>query len=78
ANLISLSILRIELMREAGGEGTMTLGVDDQAAIRATNAFQSQPGHYLVGKLHDDLRELIPNNNNRKLTIRWTLGHKGI
>ncbi|KAG1736260.1 hypothetical protein EDD22DRAFT_787550, partial [Suillus occidentalis] len=71
-------ILAVELLREAGGEGTMALGVDNQAAIRATNAFQSQPGHYLVNKLHDDLRMLLPERDGRKLTIRWTPGHKGI
>lgn len=54
------------------------MGVDNQAAIRATKAFHSQPGHYLVDLLHDDLRKLIPGNDERKLTIRWTPGHRGI
>jgi hypothetical protein len=66
------------LLKEEGGEGRMALGVDNQAAIRATNAFQSCPGHYLVNKFYDNLRLLLPNDNNRKLTVRWTLGHKGI
>ncbi|KAG2744264.1 hypothetical protein P692DRAFT_201682902, partial [Suillus brevipes Sb2] len=71
-------ILAIELLREAGGEGTMALGMDNQAAIRVTNAFQSQPGHYLVDKLHDDLKTLLLERDSRKLTIRWTPGHMGI
>ncbi|KAG1798858.1 uncharacterized protein HD556DRAFT_1231883 [Suillus plorans] len=68
----------VELLREAGGEGTMALGVDNRAAIRATNAFQSQPGHYLINTFHDDLRMLLPDRDGRKLTIRRTPGHKGI
>ena len=56
----------------------MALGVDNQAAIRATNAFQSKPGHYLMDKLHDDLRTLFPAEGDGKLIIRWTAGHVGI
>lgn len=71
-------ILAVQLLREAGGEGTMALGVDNQAAIKATSAFSSQPGHYLMDHFHDDLRQLLPNNDGRKLIIRWTPGHIGI
>ncbi|KAG2739807.1 hypothetical protein P692DRAFT_201729067, partial [Suillus brevipes Sb2] len=71
-------ILAVQLLKEAGGEGTMALGVDNQAAIRSTSSFHSQPGHYLVDKFHDDLRDLLPEADGRKLVIRWTPGHKGI
>lgn len=73
-------ILAVQLLKEEGGErgGTMSLGVDNQAAIRATSAFRSQPGHYLMDMFHDDLRRVIPANDGRKLIIRWTPGHKGI
>lgn len=49
-------ILAIELLKEEGGEGSMALGIDNQAAIWATKAFVSKPGHYLMDKFHDDLR----------------------
>ncbi|KAG2055598.1 hypothetical protein BDR06DRAFT_881962 [Suillus hirtellus] len=61
-------ILAVKLLKEVGGKDTMALGVNNQAAIRATNTFHSQLGHYLVNAFH----------NGRKLTIRWTPGHKGI
>jgi hypothetical protein len=38
----------------------MALGVEKQAAISATNAFVSTPGHSLMDKLRDDLRKLFP------------------
>ncbi|KAG2340107.1 hypothetical protein BDR05DRAFT_1036078 [Suillus weaverae] len=71
-------ILAIELLKEGGGEGSMALSVDNQAAIRATKAFISKPGHYLMDKFHDDLRKLVPAHDERKLTIRWSPGHHGI
>ncbi|KAG1876673.1 hypothetical protein DFJ58DRAFT_721136 [Suillus subalutaceus] len=71
-------ILAVELLREEGGGGTMALRVDNQAAISATNAFVSKPGHYLMDIFHNDLRKLIPAQDNRKLKVRWTPGHQGI
>lgn len=79
AELVGM-ILAMQLLREGGGRrgGTMSLGVDNQAAIRATEVFRLKPGHYLMDIFHDNLRCLIPDNNNHKLTIRWTPGHVGI
>jgi ribonuclease HI len=71
-------ILAVDLLREEGGRGTLALGVDNQAAIRATGAFCSRPGHYLMDILHDDLRKIIPAHDQRKLIVRWTPGHHGI
>jgi ribonuclease HI len=73
-------ILAVQLLKEAGGNrgGTMSLGINNQAAITATSAFQSRPGHYLMDAFHDDLRSLIPEHDNRKLVIRWSPGHEGI
>jgi len=71
-------ILAIELLREEGGQGTMALGVDNQAAISATHKFISKSGHYLMDKFHNDLRKLIPAQDKRKLIVRWTPGHEGI
>ncbi|KAG2064522.1 hypothetical protein BDR04DRAFT_1035080, partial [Suillus decipiens] len=71
-------ILGVELLKEAGGRGTMALGVDNQAAIRAMDAFSSKPGHYLIDIFHDDLHRLLPSNDGRKLMIRWMPGHEGI
>ncbi|KAG2045803.1 ribonuclease H-like protein, partial [Suillus hirtellus] len=71
-------LVGIILAVEEGGNGTMALGIDNQAAIFATRAFASRPGHYLMDKFHDDLRRLIPAHDVRKLKVRWTPGHQGI
>lgn len=78
AELVGM-ILAVQLLKETGGRrGTISLGVDNQAAIRATEAFRSQPGHYLTDQFHDDLRRLIPEHDESKLKVRWTPGHVGI
>jgi hypothetical protein len=56
-------ILAVELLREEGGLGSLSLGVDNQAAIAASGAFNSKPGHYLMDIFHDDLRKLIPDHD---------------
>jgi ribonuclease HI len=73
-------ILAVQILKEKGGGvgRSMALGIDNQAAIKATTAFSSQPGHYLMDIFHDDLRQLIQTDDSRKLVIRWTLCHKGI
>ncbi|KAG2065355.1 hypothetical protein BDR04DRAFT_1033014, partial [Suillus decipiens] len=73
-------ILAVQLIKSEGGDrgGTMSLGLDNQAVIRAMAAFNSQPGHYLMDIFHNNLHQIIPSNDERKLTVRWTPGHKGI
>ncbi|KIK35404.1 hypothetical protein CY34DRAFT_43728, partial [Suillus luteus UH-Slu-Lm8-n1] len=73
-------ILAIQILREEGGGrgDAMALGVDNQAAILTTTSFQSRPGHYLADIFHDDLRNLLPHEDGRKLIVRWTPGHEGI
>lgn len=72
--LISM-ILAVELLREEGGKETLALGIDNQAAITATRAFKSKPGHYLMDTFRDDLHKIIPAHDQRKLVIRWTPRH---
>lgn len=74
--ILAVKLLKDE-MRARGGR-TMAVGADNQAAVRATNAFQSKPGHYLMDKFHDDLRTLFPTEDDGKLVIRWSAGHIGI
>ncbi|KAF8120570.1 hypothetical protein EV363DRAFT_1189111, partial [Boletus edulis] len=50
-------ILAVELLRRYRGEvRTVSLGLDNKAAILATGAFSSGPGHYLTDIFHDNLR----------------------
>jgi len=76
--ILAIQLIKEEL-RERGGQSlTMALGVDNQAAIRATTSYQSKPGHYLLDIFHDDLRSILLEADGRKLKIRWSAGHIGI
>lgn len=68
-------ILVVELLREGGGKGFISLGVDIQAAITATGVFSSKSSHYLMDIFHNDLHKLIPTHDSCKLTIQ---GHHNI
>jgi len=68
-------ILAVDLIKEEGGKGTLALGVDNEAAIKATGAFNSKVGHYLMDIL--DLRRLIPAHGQRNLIVRLS-GHQSI
>lgn len=76
--ILAVELLRERMRRRGRARPTMALGVDNQAAIRATGGFQSKPGHYLIDIFHDDLRRLLPRNDDHKLIIRWSAGHIGI
>ena len=71
-------ILAVQLLCKAGARGTMALGVDNQAAIKATSAFNSQPRHYLMDIFDNDLCKLLPDDDGYKLIIKWTPGHADI
>lgn len=60
------------------GHRTVALGVDNPAAIRATKVFQSQSGHHPMNIFHDNLHTVIPDDDGRKLVVRWPPGHIGI
>lgn len=75
--ILALQLIKEEIEARGGTPRTMALGVDNQAAIRAT-ILQSKPGHYLLDTFHDDLRKILPDDDGRKLTIRWAAGHTGI
>jgi len=68
----------VDLLREEGSKGTLALGVDSQAAIKATGTFNSKAGHYHMDILYDDIWTLILAHDQRKLIVRCSPGHQGI
>ncbi len=57
---------------------TLTIHIDNQAAIRATGDSKQGPGKYIIDRLHKQIDALRKNNRNIKITIRWSPGHEGI
>ena len=65
---------------EKQGNTTFTLGVDNQAAIRAFNSIMRRPRHHLAQEIIQIANMLSKqkNKNAYKLTVWWTAGHKGL
>jgi hypothetical protein len=57
---------------------TVSLNVDNVAAIKATGLIKPAPSHHLWDTFHQRLTTLRRKHNNMTLTIRWTPGHLGI
>jgi hypothetical protein len=66
--ILAVKLLKVE-MKARGGNRTMALGADNQAAIRATLVFQSKLGHYLMDIFHNNLHTLLPQENDGKLIV---------
>lgn len=54
------------------------MGVDNQAAIRATTTFSSSSSHSLTDLFLQSLDSVLEKHNLTQLNIRWVLGHTNI
>ena len=72
------TILAVELLkRERRRARTISLGINNMAAIQATTLCRPGPGHYLMNIFHANLRTALEYHNAKTLTIRWTPGIPG-
>ncbi|EIW77386.1 hypothetical protein CONPUDRAFT_62761, partial [Coniophora puteana RWD-64-598 SS2] len=71
--LLGATLLHAELTRRSG---TASLGVDNQAAIRALTNRDTHPGQYLVDAAVSAITA-VPTIDH-PICIRWTPGHVGI
>ncbi|KAF8267080.1 hypothetical protein EI94DRAFT_1582670, partial [Lactarius quietus] len=68
--LLGLQLIKTHTRRNAA----FTIGVDNQAAIRALSSKLNKPGHYIVA----NVLQTAAKTKKYLLTIRWTTGHSGI
>ncbi|KAH7903835.1 ribonuclease H-like domain-containing protein, partial [Hygrophoropsis aurantiaca] len=71
-------ILGLELLRSERKPGSMFIGLDNQAAIKAMAAPRAGPGQYLHKHIRQELQRVKHKHKTGKLTIKWTPGHVGI
>jgi ribonuclease HI len=71
-------LLALELVRREDDVGSVSLGVDNQAAIETLAANRSIPGHYIVDQIHRAYDGLRMKHARLDLTINWIPGHRGI
>jgi ribonuclease HI len=72
-------ILAMELLRkETRPFDSVFIGIDNQAAIKATERHRTAPGQFLVDAFRDELDEIRRTKGNFDCQIHWTPGHSGI
>jgi len=71
-------ILGLALISKEAQVTEVSMGVDNQAAIRATGGRKPTPSHYLMDRFHQELADTARKHPALRLTIRWTPGHSDI
>ena len=74
-------LLALQLIgSEQRGNTSFSLGLDNQAAIKALHSDHKGPGHHIAKEI-DTLAHKISKRRQKamySLTVRWTAGHEGI
>jgi ribonuclease HI len=73
-------VLGLQLLKEEREEisGRIPMGVDNQAAIITTGNNYPGPAHYIWDQFHKELGNVLRNQLNLDIVIRWTPGHEDI
>ena len=68
----------LELIRKQRRVKNVSIGLDNQAAIRAISQRRSGEAQYLVDLFHEHLEAVQKKHRGLRLTIRWVPGHVGV
>lgn len=71
-------LLGVELLQQEQKIWTVYMGVDNQAAIRATTTFSSSSSHSLADLFLRSPDSVLEKHNLTQLNIHWVLGHTNI
>jgi ribonuclease HI len=71
------ALLGVKLISREWGVQSITLCIDNQAVIKATQLTKPSAGHYILDTLHRNI-EMLKIHPGIQIWIRWTPGHKGV
>ena len=71
-------LLGAKLLWQENNVDTVYMGVDNQAAIRATISRDSHSGHTLTDMFLQTVSEALDKHNIDKLIVRWVPGHTNV
>jgi hypothetical protein len=71
-------ILAIELLKSTNRICSVSIALDNQAAIRTSATFKSGPAQYLWNIFHCNLTNTLQKQHLEMITVRWIPGHAGI
>lgn len=78
AELVGMGLAMQLLKTEVRRVGTATLGVDNQAALRATEITRPRAGHYLVREMDRMVKAVRKARPNIRIVGHWTPGHSDL
>ena len=65
------------MLADEVGLTTAMIGLDGQAAIKATQHQKGAPGGYIFDTIHELAEAALARNPRAKFSIRWVPGHQG-
>ncbi|THU91602.1 hypothetical protein K435DRAFT_673757 [Dendrothele bispora CBS 962.96] len=71
-------ILALHLLEQEREISTVSIWVDNTAAIMAAGSSRNGPAHYLLDLFHTQLLEIRDKHPNLMINVSWVPGHKGI
>ncbi|KAE9406906.1 hypothetical protein BT96DRAFT_755216, partial [Gymnopus androsaceus JB14] len=70
--------LGLELLKKERSVSTVSLWIDNTAAISATGSTVSGPAHYLMDHFHSLLVQVKQRHPDLELKVGWVPGHEGV
>ncbi|KAE9389330.1 hypothetical protein BT96DRAFT_835032 [Gymnopus androsaceus JB14] len=70
--------LGLELLKKERSVSTVSLWIDNTAAISATGSMASGPAHYLMDHFHSLYSRLKQHHPNLMIMVGWVPGHEGV
>jgi ribonuclease HI len=70
--------LAVELLRTERFLQPASVGIDNQAVLRASQFTRSVAGHYLMDGVHHQIARLHKRCGDLEITLRWVPGHEDI
>ncbi|THU99831.1 hypothetical protein K435DRAFT_602580, partial [Dendrothele bispora CBS 962.96] len=71
-------ILALHLLQQEQEVSTVSIWVDNTAAIMAAGSNRNGPAHYLLDLFHTQLLAVRNAHPNLTINISWVPGHRGI
>jgi ribonuclease HI len=72
------AILGLEMLKDEDDITTVSIGVDNQAAIMALTRLKLKTAQHIFDNIHRRLAAIKRRNPRLKINVRWTPGHTGI
>ncbi|KAG1762216.1 hypothetical protein EDD22DRAFT_778685 [Suillus occidentalis] len=78
AEEVGLTLAAQLLKMEEDLEFPISISIDNQVALRASENLQPRPGSYIAEYFNRQMQAIVKNHRNFKVVLKWSPGHEGI